>query len=629
VRLAITGVNIKALIIMLCLMPSMVFGYTPPKGIPNPSGSFSTFGEIDQSTPSWPTEWTAETKSEKTNYYYIDKTEAGCSNSRSYGYPGYARCLPVEGQLQAGAYVYFHGGTYTGDDAIGDRYDWYGTGTASNPIWITGRTTGEASTRPKIQYPIHLGEKGSVSYFILENLTLDSGGSIKVYGDESAYNVDHVIVRNNKLTGRELSSGESGGILIGGGSRVNTNTHQYIVVYNNEVHGFGDNTAEVDGIAVNNIANYVWVLNNISYNNGADGIGGGHQADHTIFYVKNIFIGGNTIYANGENCIDLKGYVGVVVSENNCTGPAAREQGGGIVLHYGRETQSECVGPGDPWSCCTVAGGVGDDCEWPVDGAWIIFNTLYTMGGGTGTGGSNGCNNCWYIGNIFYDIVADYSPQIDESYSGVALQIGGSHGSMGVIDNTFYNCDTGVRIDGLKEGDSIKIHGNIFSHTTKAGPVIIFGYSPDDDYTDMDYNRFYYSGGTVTFNYVGTSRSLDYVMGTLSQCAFCTEGTPSFKSTTSSSASFLKLDTGSACIGTAESTVNTESTAYDAFTTLWASRGFSGLSIKKDYAGNTRPKETYWDIGAYEYDPATVRPAVSIGAGAGVSIGSGATMTLY
>ena len=67
-------------------------------------------------------------------------------------------------------------------------------------------------------------------------------------------------------------------------------------------------------------------------------------------------------------------------------------------------------------------------------------------------------------------------------------------------------------------------------------------------------------------------------------------------------------------------------TAYDAFATAWAA---FGVTIEKDYAGNARPQETTWDIGAYEYDPGAVYPAVSIGAGAGVSIGSGATMTLY
>jgi hypothetical protein len=94
----------------------------------------------------------------------------------------------------------------------------------------------------------------------------------------------------------------------------------------------------------------------------------------------------------------------------------------------------------------------------------------------------------------------------------------------------------------------------------------------------------------------------------------------------------LRLNSGSGAIGAgiaAEDLTDvtigetTYTDVYDAFFHLY------GIDIKKDIAGTARPQQTTWDIGAYEYDPATVRSAMSIGAGAGVSIGSGATMTLY
>jgi hypothetical protein len=39
--------------------------------------------------------------------------------------------------------------------------------------------------------------------------------------------------------------------------------------------------------------------------------------------------------------------------------------------------------------------------------------------------------------------------------------------------------------------------------------------------------------------------------------------------------------------------------------------GLYGIDIKKDIAGTTRPQQTTWDIGAYEYDPNVATPQIS------------------
>lgn len=586
---------LRLTLILILLLVSSSWGYTPPKGIPNPSASFSTFGEIDQATPSWPTEWTAEVKSEKTNYYYIDKTEAGCSDGRSYGYPGYARCLPPEGALAEGSYVYIHAGTYTPEDSGSDRFDWHGAGTATNPIWITGN----AASKPVLTDTIHIALAGSASYIILDNLTI-TGASIFIQPYNDSYDADHIIVRNCTLTGTG-TSGDSSGISIGlsqGTDSFPNATVEYVVVYKNTISLFGDDGnpgSDECGIEQGFHTNYKWVLNNTISDVGADAVCGSHYSNYTDRLTSNYFIGGNLIYSNGENCIDIKVTDGVIISENICTGPAAREGGGGIALHYGQN-------------------------NFPCKNAWVLYNKVYTLSGGVGMGGSFGCDDCHYVGNIFYDISNDYAPTPDASYGGYLIQIGGSHGAMSIVDNTFYDYQRGIYVEDLTTGDTLKIHGNIFYRTDGAGPDIMLTDADQDTYVDMDYNRFYNAGGAAAFYWNGDTRNLTYIKDTASECANCSEGDPGLVNPPSS----LRLATGSACIGSAESTVNTESATYDLFATTWAALGFSGLSIEKDYVGNARPKDTYWDIGAYEYDANTILPVHSFGSGATTSWGSGA-----
>lgn len=408
-------------ILFTFLISGHAFAYTPPVGIPNPAVYFSTFGEIDQPTPNPATKCPSWPSAPTMGCFYIDKTSTACTNTNNiYGYPTKPRCTPPEGMLAAGSYVYIHAGTYTPEDSGGDRFDWHGAGTAANPIWITGN----AANKPFFTDKIHVALAGSASYMVIENLALTSGANLLVSPAINGNIVDHIIIRNCILTGRGISD-DSDGIRIGPSSSVDgipNSTIQHVVVYNNRVSSFGSKLNSDDcGIYQGYHTNYTWVLNNTVHDNAADGVAGSHYSNYTDRLSRNYFIGGNTIYSNGEDGIDLKVTDGIVISGNIITGPCSsgRGAGSGIVLHYGANSL-------------------------PCRNAVVQYNTIYNLSTGIANGGSYGCDNCSYIGNRISNATNAYACAYDPTFNGWGIQIGGSHGSIRVTDNICYNCEKGL-----------------------------------------------------------------------------------------------------------------------------------------------------------------------------------------
>lgn len=419
------------LTIVLIVIISTVnaFAYEPPIGIPNPAAYFSTFGEIDQPTPSSATKCPAWPSAATTGCYYIDKTSGSCTNtSNTYGYPNKPRCTPPEGLLAAGSYVYIHAGTYDAYDSGGEHFDWHGAGTASNPIWITGN----AANRPVFNDRIFVAFAGSASYMIIENLALTTTNfpaclEIKPYGD--GYKADHIIVRNCVFTGTGSSS-DYEGILVGwsqGNDIFPTSKTEYVVIYNNTVSHIGDKTiSDQRGIYIGYHTDYTWGLNNILFDNGSSGIGGSHYSNFTTKTTKHVYMGGNIIYNNGERCIGCKSLDTFVISGNICSGKCTREEGTGIMMSAGEAQNNNRNG-------------------------LIQYNTVYNVSTGIGTGYSHGCDNCSYIGNKMYNISTAYSCNGDSIMTGYGIKLKGSNGAgepplgtITVIDNTCYNCEKAV-----------------------------------------------------------------------------------------------------------------------------------------------------------------------------------------
>ncbi len=587
--------RLLAMVLLNLSLVASAYAYTPPKGIPDPADSFSTFGEIDQATPSAATKCPNWPGAETEGCYYIDETSGSCSDDNTYGYTNVPRCSIPEGALAAGAFLYVHAGSY--GEAVGGTYDWRGAGTASNPIWITGNPT----TKPVLTDPVQIGGAGNASYIVFENFEINNNFGIQISEDSDGLDVNHIIIRNCEMHG---TAGGGWGILVGSSTSNPDAVHPnsvvtYTVAYNNIIHDIGtcgSGESDDDGFINGFRTDYTWLLDSTIYCIDGDSVGGGHYNNGTTITSDHYFIGRNLMYGNTEDCIDVKSTNHMIISENTChdtgslEGPGAN-MGAGIVLHYGANNV-------------------------PVKDAWVLFNKIYSVNMGVG---SSFGEDMYVVGNVIYNITDNKAG--DDDLDGTCFGFRGTlAGSFMVVDNTCYDYDTGVSFGNLVAGTSAKIHGNIFSTRNNAAGYEIEIISGSEDYVDMDYNRFYASIEANNFLWAGSDHTLAEIQAH-SECANCTAGDPGL----SNPPTTFTLAVGSACIGAnVEGPVG--ATAYDAFATAWAA---FGVTIEKDYAGNARPKDTTWDIGAYEYDPATVRSAMSIGAGAGVSIGSGATMTLY
>lgn len=544
---------------------------TPPIGIPNPSTYFGW--EIDRATPDWPASWTAGTPSATAGYYYIDKTASGATDTANpYGYPGKARLTPpATSSLAAGAFVYFHAGTYTVTDLTG-RYDIYGPGTSSQPIWFTGNP----STHPVIQTLCHIGGYGTASYIVFENIDLSYGtvsgtdrfGYIDIRPALSGNTADHILIRNCTMTSKALK-GSPGGVQIGSSTVDTGNVFNvsYVVVYNCTIHTIGEPTVEDSeecGIYKAHRTDYVWALENTIYDVGADCIAGAHSANDTDARSEHYFIGGNTLGPSGENGIDLKATRYVVISQNTVTGPFGREQGWGIVIHSGANPV-------------------------PVRDCWIIFNRIHHCSAGIIGTSTNGTQDIGIVGNLIYDIRASYAVQPDPALNGWAI---GSFATQGtgnfIAHNTVYDSDRGFTATGLSSSNTISSLGNIFNQVTSETLSVNNG---TEVYFVSDYNLF---DTAATFFWNNGTRNLAYMQGTGGVELNSISGDPDF------------VDAPGADFGISFSSpaidVGTSSGAYAAFLALF------GESIQFDFDGIARPQNGDWDTGALEYvgAPATI-----------------------
>jgi len=611
-------------LILILLLVSNAWGYTPPIGIPDPALSFGSFGEIDQAPPTtgsggarctgWPS-----TTSE--GVYYVDNSvSCNDTNCTNRGCPDAPRCtIPSLVSLAAGTYIEVHGGVST---PYSTPLRLSGVGTDSNPIWIIGIPDGE--NKPILDCSIEIPGSSSMTGDLALDYTVVSGFKMAETrqiiiapnaADGYTQTVNHLIIRDISMewSGTSMSK-EATAINVGG---VNSRSGSYvknIVIYDNLIHGIGDpDTAyESCGVYVQTASN-VWILDNTIYDTEEDNIAGCHGCSEGN-EPRNIFVGGNTLSSPGADQIDFKHVHGAIISENTMTGTPYT---------------SRCPGDGCGSGGYHYSGGVDHS-----DNIWTIFNTIHDHGLAWN---AKDCIDCHFVGNVFYDATCQAGVECGPTnYYPHAVRTGGKGGKSYVVDNTIYGCYGGIS-GNLATGTELQVTGNLIVGRTSATAHEIVLDQVGTGVT-VDYNMFkggdsgnassFYVGSTeYTYtNFKGLAAApcehcKDFVADSLT-VGFTDEGNHIFTLTPSSSA-----------IG-----ANTESPAYDYFNTIWTTpeTGLcavygtvcTGLSIHYDRAGKSRPIGGTWDIGAYEYDPATVRPVMSISTGAGLSIGSGAVMTL-
>ncbi len=551
------------LLVIMLYSVKISSAYTVPTGIPDPSPYFDGFDPINapaptvgsdgscDKCPNWPL-------SESPGCYFIDKTNPNATDSDNpYGYPNKPRQIPPEGVLNLGDFLYFNVGLYTADDSKGDRFDWSGQGTASNPIWICGNP----NNIPIIQDFVQIGAKGSTSYVILDSLEFSGSvrTGISIAADSDNTEVDHIVIRNCRIQGTKNTKNTEGVKIGYSKASFVGRTVNYTVIYNCHISDMGEKDASDEcGVYLGLFMQYTWALYCDIYDCAADSIGGSHYADRETAYAKNYYIGDNQPYNNGEDGIDLKAIENYIISHNTIhsfnSGPL---WGAGIVLHYGAES-------------------IG--CK----NGWIMFNTIYECKVGIAATDVDGYTRI--IGNVLYDIRAKSGDS--SSINGVAIGFRGMKVQIIIADNTIYDFDHNEIVsnqDSFDPGDLVLIQENIISNRRSSGRYEIRIDGGEDHITIK--NNHYYGGGNVAFYWEGSSRDLND-MKSIGQYQGEMEGDPRFVNLPtdfSLQSSLPAIDAG------------VESDVYDLFYSLY------GLRINKDKAGTLRPQGSAWDIGAYEY----------------------------
>jgi hypothetical protein len=630
--------------------------YTPPLGIPNPSTVLGY--EIDIATPSWPASWLTETTTATAGYYFIEPDHPSATNSSNqYGHPDQPRAnIPHTTEFAAGDLVWIKGGTYVYATGAGlpnpGNWDLYCVATAVDPLWVIG----DPSDRPNIRTAVDIGGYGAADHIIFRNFDLTHGGAIEVRprsGDGRTHQAKNILVQDCYFRGQQLNP-ESGAFGVGGGYTgigVRDYDVENVIIHNCDIADYGQwelgEENDICGVFKAERSKGLWVLNNTIQHVGGDAVAGSPLSDNGRKKSRDYWIGGNVLGPCGENNIDLKGVVRVVVSQNIMTGPHGSQQGGAVLFHTG----------GDGWLC---------------DKAWTIFNTIHTTAGGVVWAGSpannppvdilsvsdGGDSTCiltleangsvgmyegqiitlsamsigaydgdWEVveappdeatvkiamaflgdatgtadqpihpfqtlggcvGNLIYDIHGGTHGAQQDNNTGAAAVFNSMSGPHYFCDNTVYDFEIGA-MGSTVGGAELYARGNILWN--KTAPTNAPSSSLNDEFytetgltLDSDYNSV---ATNATWNYAGADRNLAYMQGTVGIETNTVTGDPLF---TDPENGDFSLQSGSPCLHASI----VASDAYDAFENEF------GIDIRGyDRFGNARPLDSTRSIGALE-----------------------------
>ena len=505
--------------------------YDPPTGIPAPS-----FGIVE----------TVESVYGSSDFYtyYVDNTHPEATDTdNTHGSPERPR-LTIPTTLAAGDVVQVHGGPYWPE---GDRFSFRGQGTESEPIMITGS---QASTDPVLTNFVHIPD---ARWTIFENFVIETDGNygLELRPLESDTPIHHVSIRFVTLVGSgRYRSGEQ----FAAHSEDDTSPISDVVFYGNTSQNAGQwNAPEEDDtscFSIQHNCSNVWILENVGYRSGGDGVILAHNA---AFSTHHVYIGRNTFYENRENGVDIKEANDVVVSQNAIYShrPVSSSQGEGIVVHYD---------PQNIW----LLNNIIADCELGI----VI----------------TGARDAWVVGNAIYNVNhtnTDWDPE--SAYSmGAGVHFRGDS-SGGVVSNTFHACDTGVQL--AAGTTSYALWNNIFSD--RAEPT---GYDikiPSSDIaavTELDFSLF--TGARV--DWAGTVHDVAGLQSGPARCASCP---------TDADAAFEDAPVGDfhLTVDSPARDVGDEHAVYGVFEDRYS------ISIAEDIDELERPQGSGWDVGAYEF----------------------------
>lgn len=564
--------------------------YTPPRGILNPSVNLGF--EIDIAVPADPPSWPSAATA---GYGYIDNTHPSATNvSNPYGYPDKPRLDFGSGVAPGSTAIDTNDltgwvkicckGTFSranpGMNYLG-TYQFGGTGTASNPIFICAA---DNNNPPLFARLFDIGNT-TMANFVFDHIdfgvVIDGSDIWRGLVDvrprgSSSITCQNIVFRHGTGRGNQDHL-DANCISIGGSSNgvgVRDFDTQNVVVWDYNIADYGDWTfiGEQDscGVFKNERSTNVWVLNCEIFHVGGDGVAGSPLADDGDYKSTMYWIGGNTLYECGENGCDLKCVNGIAFIENDVSGPNGEQQGTGFMGH---------------------TGGTGI----LVQNVAVCRNTFHHLSSGAALFGSPALGSpltsgIWFMDNVFYDIRTSIAQQPDNQFACMSSASG--TGVAYFVDNTCYEYEMGIYLAGPTLASfSLYASGNIF-RTRLPPPAGVSNLNVEwavEDSKPVDVADFNCYDNTAEFYYNGAKRNIAYMQGQGFETNSLSGDNPDFVDAPNAD---FNLDPGSPCVDTG----TLASAAYDSY------EAFFGVSIQVDRAGIDRPQGSENDIGAYEYD---------------------------
>lgn len=572
-----------------CVTP--VLAYTPPIGIPDPG-----FG-IDNARPARPADWSNYVA----GYYYVDLSTGNNTTATSmaggYGTPTYPR-LSIPSPVPAGSYVEVHGtGALTGTKltvtVAGTNAAWVAG--VSGPAWIVGQ---DVANRPNIRQTFLL----TGSYGYLDGLYFSGGyGAVQIGSSTAGYPANHIVLRNTEIAGDGATQRTPLTILGHASSPVSD-----VIAYNNSMHDAGDMTGvdstEAHATVVSTYASNVWVLNNAIHTSSGSGAQVGYNDPAAWSSTHNIYYGFNHVYNTRAAGLAAKGGVDIVFSQNNI-----HDQIDTNTLYALSASESKGIG-----------------MQYMIQRIWVLHNTIYDstpedsrkQNYGIRTVSFNDIGvtkEVYVIGNVIYNIEPTpdedmvnggvYDP--DNPWSASAISLVGGDKKV-VLNNTIFNVCAGLYFGSAST--PYYAENNIVSGLTRSDTWhLLLDVSAPNDFSTLwlNNNVFYQNGGGEK---ISPGDAVTYTVAQLQangHCIGCSASDPQFVNASGGNlqigASSPAKDTGLAAISLADN-------AYATFQSLY------GIDIKKDIAGTSRPVNSLWDIGAYEYTnaPQAFRPRARV-----------------